>query len=421
MIVPMKHLSLVCLRTDGEDALKALRDLGCVHVEPGETISDRRRNAIGAYEDSRSALRILSSLDRDGPARSVKVPEIAGTGLFDSEAPAFDAENPVGSVLALDEERLRMGAIASRLAEMEELYSIFGDLNPESISALASEGLNVVLLRISQSMRSRIDELFEDVRNQDPSALVRVCGLAGKSVLCAVVSRLADVSARAMKNGIEVIPAPSFSVSQMRNLQDRVCDREQAAYAELRKAAQAIRQIETISGELGSMAEFEVVADSLAGDGALSWISGWVPADREDDLRNAAKLHSWGVLLRDPAEGENPPVLLRPPRCFRPVVALFKGLGIAPAYREADISVPFFCFFSILLCSALVTLVCPFPSLLDKTLLLRSFLFFVQFYEVAQPADAVAVQLGALGLYPADALGERGLHGRVKILFGEPH
>ncbi|MBR2127964.1 MAG: hypothetical protein IJ940_03745, partial [Bacteroidales bacterium] len=45
--------------------------------------------------------------------------------------------------------------------------------------------------------------------------------------------------------------------------------------------------------------------------------------------------------------GEEPPTLVEPPKMFRPVKALFDGLGIAPGYTEADVSVPFMCYFSL--------------------------------------------------------------------------
>ena len=57
--------------------------------------------------------------------------------------------------------------------------------------------------------------------------------------------------------------------------------------------------------------------------------------------------NGWGLLLRAPAEGETPPTLVEPPKLFRPMKALFDGLGIAPAYTEADVSVPFMCYFSL--------------------------------------------------------------------------
>ncbi len=79
----------------------------------------------------------------------------------------------------------------------------------------------------------------------------------------------------------------------------------------------------------------------------IAFIRGWIPVDREVDLETAAKGNGWGVALRDPNPDETPPTLIRPPKLFRPVKALFEGLGIAPAYTEADVSVPFMCYFSL--------------------------------------------------------------------------
>ncbi|MCL2104992.1 MAG: V-type ATP synthase subunit I, partial [Kiritimatiellaeota bacterium] len=55
-----------------------------------------------------------------------------------------------------------------------------------------------------------------------------------------------------------------------------------------------------------------------------------------------------GALPLPPPRGPPPPpVLLRPPRAVRHMTALFHGLDILPAYGEADVSLPFFIFFSI--------------------------------------------------------------------------
>ena len=74
---------------------------------------------------------------------------------------------------------------------------------------------------------------------------------------------------------------------------------------------------------------------------------GWVPVDSVPRLRAKAVSRGWGILLREARPDEAPPTLIRPPKLFRPVAALFKGLGIAPGYTEADVSVPFMCYFSL--------------------------------------------------------------------------
>ncbi|MGN0855164.1 MAG: V-type ATP synthase subunit I [Kiritimatiellia bacterium] len=91
-----------------------------------------------------------------------------------------------------------------------------------------------------------------------------------------------------------------------------------------------------------------VAAKELMSDrGAVACIAGWVPEPKIAALKTAAAANGWGLLLREPNAAENPPTLVEPPRFFRPMKALFDGLGIAPAYTEADVSVPFMCYFSL--------------------------------------------------------------------------
>jgi len=92
---------------------------------------------------------------------------------------------------------------------------------------------------------------------------------------------------------------------------------------------------------------FESAKELVGEQGELAFVSGWIPVTRSDAFLSAVRENGWGALLREPADGEIPPTLIEPPKLFRPVTALFSGLGIAPAYTESDVSVPFFCYFTI--------------------------------------------------------------------------
>ena len=98
---------------------------------------------------------------------------------------------------------------------------------------------------------------------------------------------------------------------------------------------------------LADRVAFESAKELMAQEGAVAFIEGWVPETQMGLLAQAAQTNGWGTLVRDPEAGENPPTLIEPPKLFRPVKALFDGLGIAPAYTEADVSVPFMCYFSL--------------------------------------------------------------------------
>ena len=99
--------------------------------------------------------------------------------------------------------------------------------------------------------------------------------------------------------------------------------------------------------ELSERIAFAAAKELMLESGAVSVISGWIPARRLDDLKKTASKEGWGLLTREAESGENPPTLIEPPKLFRPMRALFDGLGIAPAYTESDVSVPFMCYFSL--------------------------------------------------------------------------
>lgn len=76
-------------------------------------------------------------------------------------------------------------------------------------------------------------------------------------------------------------------------------------------------------------------------------ISGWIPKPALAGLSAASKTHGWGLLVREAGPTEEPPTLIEPPRFFKSVRVLFEGLGIAPGYREGDVSVAFMAYFSL--------------------------------------------------------------------------
>lgn len=99
--------------------------------------------------------------------------------------------------------------------------------------------------------------------------------------------------------------------------------------------------------ELGDRIAFAAAKELMSESGSVAYVSGWVPETLVGKLKACVSENGWGILLRAPAEGETPPTLVEPPKLFRPMKALFDGLGIAPAYTEADVSVPFMCYFSL--------------------------------------------------------------------------
>ncbi len=202
-------------------------------------------------------------------------------------------EMSVAEVLAEDARRDELKASADELRRVIRVYAPYGDFDPALAKKLLDAGID----------------------------LSRVATLPDK------------------------LPPERLSV-----LQNRLAETEAKIAAITASFATANREASRITAKFPDLKDriaFRAAEEALASAGAVSYLVGWVPVTEVPALRAKAVTNAWGLALRDPNPDETPPTLIRPPKLFRPVAALFQGLGIAPAYCEADVSVPFMCYFSL--------------------------------------------------------------------------
>lgn len=186
-----------------------------------------------------------------------------------------------------------------------------------------------------ESLRSDKDELEREIRVYEPYGDFDP-ELAEK--LLGEVEGLRDV-----------VPLPetlpSMSLSKMREKLERI--ENCIVVDEAKLAGSDEKAILKKYPALADKIAFESAKELVGEQGELAYVSGWIPEPARGTFAAAVHENGWGALLREPADGEIPPTLIDPPKLFRPVTALFSGLGIAPAYTESDVSVPFFCYFTI--------------------------------------------------------------------------
>ena len=195
----------------------------------------------------------------------------------------------VAAVLALDEDRATLVAEKERLEREIKVYAPYGDFDPALAKKLVDRGI--------------------DLKDELPVKLPEMR-----------LSRMQEKLAR-VENRIAVDTAKIARTDEQAIL---------GRYPALRERM-----------------EFEQAKELMEAKGAVCLVSGWLPETRIADFKSQIADAGWGCLLRDPAEGEVPPTLIDPPKFVKPVKALFEGLGIAPAYDESDVSVPFMCYFSL--------------------------------------------------------------------------
>ena len=136
MIVPMEHLTLLCVASEGEKALESLRELGCVHLDLSAAASPEFAEAKGELADAERAVRILDKAARDVKACPVSTPE--GVGIFDSVRNA----DLTGAVLKADAERTALAEEADALRQTIRTYAPFGGIDSSRIIATHEVGLS---------------------------------------------------------------------------------------------------------------------------------------------------------------------------------------------------------------------------------------------------------------------------------------
>ena len=307
MIVEMKHLTLLCVAREGVKALESLRDIGCVHLDLSAADSPDFASAKEELAAAERAVRIVAKAAREA-GKDASAPKGEESARLENAKSAVLVEE----ILKVDAARQAADDEADALRQTMRAYAPFGDFDPELAKSLRAAGVPV-RLAVNGERPPQGKAFFGE---ELPEGWTEVALPAER--LSATQARLAAAEAHAA-----------------------------ACRAALAEANARISTIEARYPALKDQVAFAAARDVLATQGEISWITGWVPVDSVPRLRAKAVSRGWGILLREARPDETPPTLIRPPKLFRPVTALFSGLGIAPAYNESDVSVPFLCYFSL--------------------------------------------------------------------------
>ena len=310
MIVPMKHLLLLCVASETDRTLETLRGLGAVHLVRSCTL-DGSAPLPGPQNPSAESKERLEHAER-AVRIALKAADSVGVEA-DGSGAAVSPESVVEEILALDARREELKGEVSTLQAAIRRYEPFGDFDPALAERLAEAGVRLVL---------RDDGSFEFMYDPDDP----------------------DRPA-AERPGTHLLPLPAERLSITRR---RLDDAEAEIASLTRRIAAA--DVDGIMREFPALRDavaFAEAKEGMSAVGQIGVVSGWIATDAEAELKAAARANGWGVSLRDPDPEETPPTLIRPPKLFRPIKVLFDGLGIAPAYSESDVSVPFMCYFSL--------------------------------------------------------------------------
>ncbi|HMP76827.1 MAG TPA: hypothetical protein PKE12_11095 [Kiritimatiellia bacterium] len=313
MIVPMQSVTLLCLASDREASLRALRDLGVLHLMPVRPPESRD------LEQARARFAHIQRAVEALPAGSAPAP----TGQ-----PADMVVDKIWSLL---------GSLRDQTEELEEYrqerrrIEPFGSFDPQVVAELARKGIHIRLYRVEPGR----------ALNPPEGVVIQTLRADKSGTYVAAISR-APVTLEAHE-----LRMPELSLNEI----DRRIEDLEGRLAGTRRALQEhagdAPAVKALATQAEEWVRFLEAREGMGAAAPVAYLRGFCPREKVDGLREAAARQGWGLLVRDPAEGESAPTLIRNPAWVRPIQTVFNAIGIVPGYREIDISAVFLLFLSL--------------------------------------------------------------------------
>jgi V/A-type H+-transporting ATPase subunit I len=321
MIVPMKKVSLVVMNSERDSCLERMRDLGVVHLEKKSVSSDALGQLLEKLRRCETAIGILRNFV---PAEGGNVPPTMAV-----------PGDIVDAVLDRTEKKKAAQEELSAFQKEKSRIDKWGNFDPLALGDLSGKGTVLIPYELPRKAYENIGKDDQVILLSSDKTLVR-CVSLGRPLPGETPFALPDRSLADLERSIADLR------SRLGALQD-----ELSSFAVFRG------KLELHMAEIAQDTEFEVARVSMESTAdspeelAVSWISGYVPADDAGFLKRVASEHAWALIVDDPSEGDVPPTKVKNNFLVRLVQPVFDLLGTVPGYREYDISLSFLLFFSL--------------------------------------------------------------------------
>lgn len=332
MIEKMQKVSIVVLDREREEALKSLRKLGLVHLEPLEGSSEK----LSAYKEALSNAVVSESILGEVKLSKEKGRKAVLT-LSNENAVKLCAE----IVQDADRKKQLLDEISADVAELDR-FTLWGSVNVEDFAYLKEKGIALKLYEVPASKYLEIDESINTVLVNNDKKNVRFLLLGDE--------RPANLLPEAFE-----VPFPRCSTVELEK--EIEAYKKEIAKIEENKIEKAVylSAIKDFKKKLEYDIEFENVnagmgredSKSDSSENGLAWIQGYVPELNMEEFKNFAKENDWAVAWQEPENPDEVPTKLKNNKIVSMIYPLTDFLGTVPGYAEYDISGWFLLFFTI--------------------------------------------------------------------------
>ena len=332
MIVPMKKVSLVVLNKERKDALLQLKKVGVVHLEQIDGSSEQLSLYKEASNNAVAANAILSDIKvAKKKSFSSTVKTLSNDEIIDKCKHIIDIS---------DKKKKLLEEIASDAAEIER-FANWGQVDIEDFAFLKEKGISFKMYEIPEDKYGLIDE-----------KVTTICVNRIKKIVRFLLIDASEDRPEGLPPEAFEVPMPVLST---KDLAKRVEDNEaeiSKIEEELKAETVYISQIQNFKSNLESDIQFETIYSGMGQENSgkttdLAWLTGYVPIDSFDKLKDCVTKNSWAMAASDPTEEDNVPTKLKNNKFVSLIYPLTDFLGTVPGYHEYDISGWFLLFFCV--------------------------------------------------------------------------
>ena len=320
MIVPMRKATILFETADAEATIKFLRKLGILHIEhqnlPESRDISSLREMVTLINSSFDVLNQVMVFEKN----------IQPQHKIDGDWMAV-----ANQIIELGKRQEQLEITSRNITGQINEWERWGDIDLNQIQQLSQNGIYLTLYQVP----------IKEIKSFPDDVVVKTLFTAGDIAHCVAISR------RQFECVFKEILPPKQSVSLLKRRLAENNDATEKTKHEIIKTACFYEDLLEKKRNLEKEIEFQQVLTGMGKEGAISYVTGYIPIDRKGSLIAEAKNRKWGILVTEPSAVDNVPTLIRNPRWVSMIQPVLRLLGLTPGYRELDVSILFLVFFSI--------------------------------------------------------------------------
>ncbi len=310
----MSKVFIVVAADEKDKALKALGELGLLHLSP--------LHKLLAMPDDELLQKIKKTENAIGTIENAYPRQENGLPYS-----AEEAVERISSIIAKQSELMaRLALLRKRYNELE----LWGDVKLEDIAAVEKHGLNLAFVIANAQDSLGLDDGYKAIKFSEIEK--------GRQYLYCIISEK-ELEPHVLNEGILLElpecdrPSLALGISQIENKLEKL-------KLKLEVFAVSLQKLKTYLSELEVQAKWQRAERGAMQDDRIFALEGWLPKDKIKQVESHLKKQGVDAALKvqDAEPDDLPPTSVSYSKFAAPMRGLFQVLGTVPGYREFDIS-----------------------------------------------------------------------------------